>query len=321
MIESKHILITGGAGFIGSHLSEKLLSLGHRLTSIDNFDNFYSSDIKKKNLEVSLQNNNFRFVELDIRNYENLNEQLVDNFDVLIHLAAKAGVLQSIQNPIEYTETNIGGTQNLLEFAKNKGIKKFIFGSSSSVYGINQNVPWSENDNMLEPISPYAATKVSGEYLGQVYGALYNFQFLVLRFFTVYGPRQRPDLAIHKFIKMITENNPIHIFGNGMSKRDYTYIDDIVNGIAGALKFEDSKYEIFNLGNNNPINLVELIKIIESVVEKKAIIKRFPIQPGDVPITYANIAKARKYLNYKPLKKLNEGISLFYDWYNTTNHF
>jgi len=314
---SKHILLTGGAGFIGSHLSEKLLSLGHRLTSIDNFDNFYSSDTKKKNLEGSLIHQNFRFLELDIRNYRNLNEQLNDSFDIIIHLAAKAGVLPSIQNPLEYTETNIIGTQNLLEFARTKNINKFIFGSSSSVYGINQNIPWTENDNVLIPISPYAATKLSSELLGKVYSTLFNIQFIALRFFTVYGPRQRPDLAIHKFTKLILEGESIPFYGDGLSQRDYTYIEDIVKGIVGAIEYEDSIFEIINLGNNNPVTLIELVNTIESIVNKKANINRKPNQTGDIPVTYANIEKAKKLLSYKPTRNLRDGISSFYEWFKT----
>jgi UDP-glucuronate 4-epimerase len=310
MIQTKNILLTGGAGFIGSHLSEKLLSLGHRLTTIDNFDNFYSSDIKKKNIEDSLLHSNYRFIELDIRNYKDLHEQLNDNFDIIIHLAAKAGVQPSIQNPFKYTETNIIGTQNLLELAKNKGIKKIV-------YGVNPNVPWAENDNVLKPISPYAATKVSGELLGQVYSSLYNIQFLALRFFTVYGPRQRPDLAIHKFTKMIVDGHPIPFFGDGQSRRDYTYIDDIINGIVSAIGYEDSNYEIINLGNNKPISLIELVKTIESVVKKKAIIERLPNQKGDVPITFANIEKAQNLLGYQPKTRPAEGIGLFYEWFKS----
>jgi UDP-glucuronate 4-epimerase len=319
-MQSKHILLTGGAGYIGSHLSERLLSLGYRLTVIDNFDNFYSSDIKKKNLEVSILNRNFKFVELDIRNNKGLNEQLDDNYEIIIHLAAKAGVLPSIQKPFEYTETNINGTQNLLEFAKNKGIKKFIFASSSSVYGVNPNTPWTEEDNVLLPISPYAATKVTSELFGKVYSYLYNIQFLALRFFTVYGPRQRPDLAIHKFTKMIVDELPIPFFGDGQSKRDYTYIDDIVNGIVGAIGYEDSNYEIINLGNNNPISLIELVETIECVLDKKAIIKRMPNQIGDVPITFANIEKAQKLFGYQPTMSVKDGIKSFYEWFKTINH-
>lgn len=319
-MQSKHILLTGGAGFIGSHLSEKLLSIGYKVTAIDNFDDFYSLDIKKRNLQVSLLHSNYRFVELDICKFQGLNENLLDNYDIIIHLAAKAGVLPSIQKSFEYTETNINGTQNLLEFAKNKGILKYIFASSSSIYGVNTRVPWSENDNDINPISPYAATKVSGELMGHVYTYLYNIQFMALRFFTVYGPRQRPDLAIHKFTKMIVEGYPIPFYGDGLSKRDYTYIDDIVNGIVGAIGYEDSNYEIFNLGNNNPVTLIGLVEIIESVVGKKAILERLPNQIGDVPITYANIEKARKHLGYQPTMDLKDGINSFYKWFKTMNH-
>jgi len=317
MKQSKHFLLTGGAGFIGSHLSEKLLSLGHKVTSIDNFDNFYSSIMKKKNLEISMTYSNFRFSELDIRNFNGLAEQLNESYDAIIHLAAKAGVLPSIQNPMEYTETNIIGTQNLLEYAINKGIKRFIFASSSSVYGLNPNVPWSENDNVLMPISPYAATKVSGELLGRVYSNIYGMQFLALRFFTVYGPRQRPDLAIHKFTKMIMDGSPIPFYGDGQTKRDYTYIDDIVNGIVGAIGFTESNYEIFNIGNNKPISLADLVKTIENVIGKKAKLKMLSNQIGDVPITYASIEKAHNLLNYTTTKNMNEGIQLFYNWYKT----
>lgn len=319
-MKSQHVLLTGGAGFIGSHLSENLLSSGHTVTSIDNFDDFYSSDIKKRNLKVSLEHRACRFVELDIRNRKVLDERLEGTYDVIIHLAAKAGVLPSIQKPLEYTATNIVGTQNLLEFAKDRGIKRFVFASSSSVYGVNPTVPWTEGDNVLMPISPYAATKVSGELLGQVYSSLYHIQFLALRFFTVYGPRQRPDLAIHKFTKMIVDGSPIPFFGDGQSRRDYTYIDDIVNGVVGALAYEDSEHEIFNLGNNNPISLIDLVTTIESVVAKKAIINRLPNQQGDVPITYASIDKAQKLLGYRPTTSLKEGISSFYEWYKTTYH-
>ena len=314
-MQSKHILVTGCAGFIGSHLSEKLLKSDFRVTGIDNFDNFYSKDLKRRNLEVSLASERFKFFELDIRNFKDLEEKLNDHYDIIIHLAAKAGVLPSIQLPFEYSDTNINGTLNLLEFARIKGIGDFIFGSSSSVYGINKNVPWVENDLDLKPISPYAATKLNGEILGQVYSSLYSIRFIALRFFTVYGPRQRPDLAIHKFTKMIMEEIPIPFFGNGLSKRDYTYIDDILKGIIGAIAYSGSIFSIFNLGNNNPVTLDELIRTIESVTGKKAIIKRTPNQKGDVPVTCANIEKAQKLLDYQPIVNLAEGISSFYKWY------
>lgn len=308
-----NILITGAAGFIGSHLSEKLLSEGHIITAIDNFDTLYSSDVKRKNIEIALTNKNYTFEELDINNIKDL-ESLNQRFDTIVHLAAKAGVLFSIEEPLKYTQTNIVGTQNLLEFAKQRNIKKFIFASSSSVYGVNKNVPWSESDNVLKPISPYAASKVSGELIGQVYSSLYQIQFLALRFFTVYGPRQRPDLAIHKFTKLIANEQPIPLYGDGNSKRDYTYVDDIVNGIVSCLKYESSLYEIINLGNNSPVTLLELIQTIERVVGKKAIYNKLSVQMGDVPVTYANIDKAINILGYQPSVKLNDGISKFYEW-------
>jgi UDP-glucuronate 4-epimerase len=308
-----NILITGAAGFIGSHLSEKLLSEGHLITAIDNFDTLYSSDVKRKNIEIALTNKNYTFEELDINNIKDL-ESLNQRFDTIVHLAAKAGVLFSIEEPLKYTQTNIVGTQNLLEFAKQRNIKKFIFASSSSVYGVNKNVPWSESDNVLKPISPYAASKVSGELIGQVYSSLYQIQFLALRFFTVYGPRQRPDLAIHKFTKLIANEQPIPLYGDGNSKRDYTYVDDIVNGIVSCLKYESSLYEIINLGNNSPVTLLELIQTIERVVGKKAIYNKLSVQMGDVPVTYANIDKAINILGYQPSVKLNDGISKFYEW-------
>jgi len=308
-----NILITGAAGFIGSHLSEKLLSEGHIITAIDNFDTLYSSDVKRKNIEIALTNKNYTFEELDINNIKDL-ESLNQRFDTIVHLAAKAGVLLSIEEPLKYTQTNIVGTQNLLEFAKQRNIKKFIFASSSSVYGVNKNVPWSESDNVLKPISPYAASKVSGELIGQVYSSLYQIQFLALRFFTVYGPRQRPDLAIHKFTKLIANEQPIPLYGDGNSKRDYTYVDDIVNGIVSCLKYESSLYEIINLGNNSPVTLLELIQTIERVVGKKAIYNKLSVQMGDVPVTYANIDKAINILGYQPSVKLNDGISKFYEW-------
>ena len=313
MNAKKNILITGAAGFIGSHLSEKLLSEGHIITAIDNFDTFYSSDLKRKNIEIALTNKNYTFEELDITNIKDL-ESLDQRYDTIIHLAAKAGVLPSIKEPLKYTQTNIVGTQNLLEFAKLRSVKKFIFASSSSVYGVNKNVPWSESDNVLTPISPYAASKVSGELIGQVYASLYQIQFLALRFFTVYGPRQRPDLAIHKFTKMIANEQPIPFYGDGSSKRDYTYVDDIVNGIAACLKYESSLYEIINLGNNSPVSLVELVQTIEGIVEKKAIYNKLPVQMGDVPVTYANINKAGNILGYQPSVKLNDGIRKFFEW-------
>ncbi len=311
------ILITGGAGFVGSSLSDTLLKQNnHQITVIDNFDPFYDKKIKQKNIENNLNNPNYTFIEEDLRNYDALNSKLNGNYDVIVHLAAKAGVRPSILDPISYQEVNVQGTQNLLELAKEWNTKQFVFGSSSSVYGINPNVPWSEDDYVLQPISPYAATKVSGELLGHVYSKLYDIRFIALRFFTVYGPRQRPDLAIHKFAKLMLEDKPIPMYGDGSSRRDYTYVDDIVSGIISAINYTATNYEIINIGNNQTISLLELIKTLENTLNKKAIIETMPNQPGDVPQTYANIQKAKKLLGYQPGTSIESGIKKFIDWLN-----
>jgi UDP-glucuronate 4-epimerase len=308
----KCYLITGAAGFIGSHLADKLLSQGNIVIGIDNFDDFYSKEIKLKNLRFAYQNKDFVFFEKDITNLNGLLDISL-KIDAIIHLAAKAGVRPSILNPQIYQEINIKGTQNILDFANNKGIGKIVFASSSSIYGINPNFPWSEKDNDLKPISPYASTKMAGELMGHVYSHLYGISFIGLRFFTVYGPRQRPDLAIHKFAKAILQNKPIPFYGDGKTLRDYTYIDDIISGILGALDI-NTKFDIFNLGNTLPVSLSDLISILETVFEKKAIIEYLPMQEGDVPVTFADITKANKYFDYKPQTGLIEGIKCFKDW-------
>lgn len=312
-MENKKILVTGGAGFIGSHLVEKLLSDGNAVTVIDNFDPFYPKEIKLKNLEVASQHEHFKFIELDILNAEGLN-QLESDFDVIVHLAAKAGIRPSIQNPIAYQDVNVKGTQNMLEFAKQKNIRQFVFASSSSVYGINKNFPWSEKDDVLNPISPYASTKISCELLGHVYSHLYDIRFIGLRFFTVYGPRQRPDLAIHLFSKKIWNNEPINVFGDGETRRDYTYVADTVSGIYSAITYDKSNFEIFNLGNNQTVALREMIAVIEEELGKSAIINRLPEQPGDVPITFADIEKAKTLLGYEPKIEIRNGVKLFAEW-------
>lgn len=312
----KNILITGGAGFIGSNLLDSLIKdPKNRITCLDNFDPFYNPDIKRKNIESHFKKSNFTFVELDIRDVQQMKVKLDRRYDVIIHLAAKVGVRPSIQDPLEYADVNVIGTQNILELAKNVKCKKFIFASSSSVYGVNSNTPWREDDRTLLPISPYAATKITGELLGYVYAHLYDFQFLSLRFFTVYGPRQRTDLAIHKFTKLIAEGNQILLYGNGKIKRDYTYIDDVVFGIKAALDYKDSQYEIINLGNNQPVELQKLISLLEKVLGKKAIVKKMPLQPGDVPITFADISKAQKLLGYQPKTNLIDGLRNFAEWF------
>jgi len=312
----KNILVTGGAGFIGSDLINKLINnKNFQVTCLDNFDSFYDPAIKRKNISPFLTKPNFKLIEADIQDFEQLKEKLKKPFDLIIHLAAKAGVQPSLKDPKTYTEVNILGTQNLLELTRGLNCKKFIFASSSSVYGVNPNTPWREDEQNIMPISPYGATKASGELLGHVYSRLYGFQFISLRLFTVYGPRQRPDLAIHKFVKLISQGKPITIYGKGDTKRDYTYIDDLVSGFIAALDYSDSQYEIINLGNNKPIRIIKLIKEIEKSLGKKAITNILPERPGDVPITYADISKAEKLLNYKPDTSLSDGLHNFINWY------
>ncbi|MFK7920326.1 MAG: GDP-mannose 4,6-dehydratase, partial [Bacteroidia bacterium] len=234
--------------------------------------------------------------------------------DAIIHLAAQAGVRPSIKAPVVCQEINVNGTQNMLEFARSRGIKQFVFASSSSVYGINPRVPWAESDHVLQPISPYASSKVCGELMGHVYTHLYGIRFLALRFFTVYGPRQRPDLAIHKFAKKMIAGEEIPVYGDGSTRRDYTFVADTVKGIVAALDYEDSMYEIINLGNHKTVSLAEMIETLEKVLGVKANINRQPEQPGDVPQTYADISKAKELLGYQPQTSFEEGIKSFYNW-------
>jgi UDP-glucuronate 4-epimerase len=311
---SKKILITGGAGFIGSTLTNQLLKDNCQVTIIDNFDNFYARSIKEDNIKDLLLSDNFKLIEEDICEFDKLKSKLGDHYDSIVHIAAKAGVRPSIENPFDYQKVNVLGTQNMLEIAKQLDIKQFVFASSSSVYGVNPNVPWREDDKSLMPISPYASTKLSCEMLGHVYAQLYGIRFLALRFFTVYGPRQRPDLAIHKFAHNILAGEPIPVFGDGSTRRDYTFVEDIVEGIKSALEYDKSIFEIINLGNHNTVSLSEMISIIEDVFDKKAIINRLPMQPGDVPQTYADIEKAKRLLGYQPKTSFKEGIIHFKNW-------
>lgn len=309
-----NILLTGCAGFIGSHTLKKLLKENHKVIGVDNFDPFYPRVLKNQNL-ASIDSNNFELIEGDLADLETYQKIDFMNegrpFDAIIHLAAKAGVRPSIEDPLGYQRANVIATQYLLEFAKKHSIHQFVFASSSSVYGVNPNVPWRENDLVLQPISPYASTKVSCELMGHVYSRLFGIRFLGLRFFTVYGPRQRPDLAINKFVRLINEGKPIPVFGDGTTRRDYTYIDDIISGIIGALHYYKSDYEIFNLGNDQTVTLSELIETIESAMDQKATIDRQPEQPGDVPQTWADISKARNILGYNPCTRIQEGISAY----------
>jgi UDP-glucuronate 4-epimerase len=313
-IRNKHIIVTGGAGFIGSHVVENLLKNEYHVTVIDNYDSFYPKETKQKNLSAVINHPNLIFHELDIVDADAIDLHLTETYHAIIHLAAKAGVRPSIENPIAYQQTNVAGTQNLLEFARKKSIKQFVFASSSSVYGINKNIPWRESDGLLNPISPYASTKISGELLGHVYSHLYGIRFIGLRFFTVFGPRQRPDLAIHAFSKKILNNETIPFFGDGNTQRDYTFVDDIVKGIIGALNYDKTNYEIINLGNSHAVSLAELVSTLETVLDKKAIINKLPEQPGDVPITFSDISKAKKLINYLPTTSLKDGVIKFKEW-------
>ncbi|MBL7785914.1 MAG: GDP-mannose 4,6-dehydratase [Chitinophagales bacterium] len=312
----KNILITGGAGFIGSHLVEYLLAnTPYQITIIDNFEPFYDPMVKRANIEKALQNSRTRLIEGDINDNDFLQNQLAAHYDCIVHLAAKAGVRPSIQQARQYYTTNVSGTQNLLEWAAQHHTPQFVFASSSSVYGTNPNVPWRESDALLLPISPYASTKISAELLGHVYSHLYNIRFLALRFFTVYGPRQRPDLAIHKFVKHINNNKPIPFYGNGNTRRDYTFVADIVQAIVAAIHYDQSPYEIINIGNHHTVSLSELVETIEELLDKKAELQRLPEQTGDVPQTFADIFKAQHLLNYHPQTPLREGIAQFIAWY------
>jgi len=315
----KQVLVTGGAGFIGSHLVDRMLAEGWRVTVVDNFDPFYNPQVKEENIRSHLDSSSYKLVRADIRDLDTLKTYLSGEYDVIVHLAARAGVRPSIQDPLGYQEVNVRGTQNLLELAKEWGVKQFVFASSSSVYGVNPHVPWSEEDHVLLPISPYASTKVSGELLGHVYSHLYGIRFIALRFFTVYGPRQRPDLAIHKFARLMLNQEEIPVYGDGSTRRDYTYVDDIIQGICGALSYQKSLYEIINLGNNKTVALGELIKSLERVLGVKAQTRQYPMQPGDVPQTWAKLDKARRLLGYQPLTDLATGLERFSKWIKEKN--
>lgn len=315
----KNILVTGGAGFIGSHLVDRLLSEGTwHVTVVDDLNDFYSLDIKRANIADHLKSDNYRLIEADIRDDEKLAEIFAETkFDVIAHLAARAGVRPSLSEPKLYMETNVNGTVNLLELTREHGIKQFVFGSSSSVYGINEKVPFAENDPIFQPISPYAATKAAGELICHTYSHLYDIRTVCLRFFTVYGARQRPDLAIHKFSKLISEGKTIQVFGDGSSRRDYTYIDDIIQGVRAAIDYDKSIHEVFNLGESQTVTLSELIELIERSLDIRAIIDRQPWQPGDVPATYADISKSRELLGYNPATKIQDGIPKFIEWFRS----
>ena len=306
--------MTGGAGFIGSHLVDSLLADDWRVTVFDNFDAFYDPAFKEANVSAHTANPSYRLVRGDLLDATALSSLAETSYDVIVHLAARAGVRPSIADPVGYQNVNVTGTQMLLESARRIGTRQFVFASSSSVYGVNPRVPWREDDHVLQPISPYASTKVSGELLGHVYSHLYGIRFIALRFFTVYGPRQRPDLAIHKFARLMLEGKPIPVFGEGGSSRDYTFIDDVVNGIRSAMSYAGSMYEVINLGNTRTVPLSGMIAGLERALGASARIERHPEQPGDVPQTWANIDKARALLGYNPETPYDQGVQRFVDW-------
>lgn len=312
----KKVLVTGGAGFIGSHLCERLLKEGYFVINLDNFNNYYDPKIKWRNIQDALKSDNYALYVGDIRDNKILNQIIEEQgkIDIIVHLAAMAGVRSSLKDPVEYVSVDIGGTVNMLEFARKQKVEKFVFASSSSVYGKNSKVPFSEDDPLEGQVSPYATAKRAGELYCKTYSELYGIPIVVLRFFTVYGPRQRPEMAIHLFTKNILEGKPIPVFGDGSSARDYTYIDDIVDGTYRAMLYNKTRFEIFNLGNSKTVKLSELIEIIEKIVGKKAIIDRKPMQLGDVEITNADIRKATSVLGFSPREALVTGIRSLFEW-------
>lgn len=309
------VLVTGGAGFIGSHVCERLLRDGHEIAIIDDLNDFYAPQLKMCNLRAIREAGLLRFYQGDVRDEDLVRQIFAENRpNAVIHLAARAGVRPSLEQALLYESVNVRGTIVLLEQCRHHGTGKFVFASSSSVYGVADRVPFNEDDSLSLPISPYAATKLAGEKMCFTYSHLYELSVACLRFFTVYGPRQRPDLAIRKFTERIDSSLPIPIFGDGSSRRDYTYIDDIVDGVIAAL-FHSGRYDIFNLGNSSPIDLLGLIRLIERGLGKPAKLNWMPPQPGDVPITFADISKARSVLGYEPRTQIAEGIRSFIDWY------
>src|SRR5437879_3417284 len=301
------ILVTGGAGFIGSHLVEKLLADGHDVAILDDFNDFYDPRIKRYN--ISTVEKEITVHDVDLRDGDKVAGLFgKEKFDVIAHLAARAGVRPSIQGPQLYYDTNVSGTLHLLEAARVTEVERFVFASSSSVYGASKTVPFSEDQHLTQTLSPYGATKVAGEFLCSTYSHLYQMRVVALRYFTVYGPRQRPDLAIHQFTRRIHAGQTIDQFGDGSTRRDYTYIDDVIQGAMAALQYQGPLYDVFNLGESETIQLKELISAIENALGKKAKVNRLPEQPGDMPLTCADISKARKLLGYKPTTKLSEGL-------------
>ena len=313
------IFVTGGAGFIGSHLCEHLLANGHRVVCLDNFDDFYDPHIKEQNIISALQHPAYRLVRGDIRDAAVLDDIFSrEQVDCVVHLAAKAGVRPSILEPVLYMDVNVSGTANLLEAMRRHGVRRFLFGSSSSIYGNQEKTPFSETDDVSRPISPYAASKHSGELLSYTYHHLYGMDVACLRFFTVYGPRQRPDLAIRKFTQLVLAGQPIPLYGDGATRRDYTFVEDIVRGITTLIGHKGWRYEIFNIGCGSPVSLREMVDAVGLALGKTPEIEFLPKQPGDVEQTFADIGKAQAFFGYKPEVRLQEGVRRFVEWYQAT---
>jgi len=320
-VSVQRILLTGGAGFIGSHVAEALLRRGAALTIVDSLDDFYSPAWKRANLDEVRKAGNFDLIEADICDAAAMRAAFTKaQPEAIIHLAARAGVRPSIEQPRLYEQVNVAGATNLLDLAREFRVPRFLFGSSSSVYGATSRAPFSEDQVELRPISPYAATKLAGELIGYTYAHLYGFTVLSLRFFTVYGPRQRPDLAIHKFTGLMEAGKPIPVFGDGTTGRDYTYIDDIVAGVLAALDYTPPSgvpYDVFNLGNSHPVTLNEMIAGIERAIGRRAVREQKPLQPGDVPLTWADVTKSARQLGYKPATQFDEGLRRFVAWFRS----
>ena len=314
-------LVTGGAGFIGSHVAEALIARGDRVVILDNFDPYYPRELKERNLQALPSSDLCSFVEGDIRDAERVSSLLDDlRPEVVIHLAAKAGVRPSLETPVEYMDANVRGTVQLLECARQHGVRKFVFASSSSVYGSTNKVPFSEAEPVSTPLSPYAASKIAGEACCHSYHHIYGIPIISLRFFTVYGPRQRPDLAINKFVRLIREGKPIPMFGDGSSERDYTFISDVVRAVLLAADYE-LQYDVINIGGSSPISLRGLIETLEQVMGRRAAIEQLPAQPGDMPRTFADISRARDVLGWAPSVPLVDGLRRFVEWYRGTRTF
>jgi UDP-glucuronate 4-epimerase len=311
-----HILVTGGAGFIGSHLAERLVRDDNRVTVIDSFDSFYSPEIKRRNVRELLGDARFQLVEADIRDDRALDRACREKVDVIVHLAARAGVRPSLEQPKVYADVNVGGTLSLLELARRQEVRRFVFGSSSSVYGNDASPPFRESERADQPISPYAASKRAAELYAHAYHHLYGLTAASLRFFTVYGPRQRPDLAIHKFARRMLRGEPIHVFGDGSMRRDFTYVDDIVAGICSAIDWTEtgSSHEVFNLGGSQTTSVKRLLELLEEVLNCEAEVVYQPEQAGDVDQTFADISKAADVLGYRPQTSLHDGLQRFAEW-------